>query len=64
MIFSAPQIYTRNHMEVPFFSRVYDQLHCSGHISSLYSNFGVSLPMSNYSLSYKLIKSVGFWDTV
>lgn len=64
MFFQPPQIFTRNHLQVPIFSRVYDQLHSSGHISSAYSCFGMTFPISNYSISYSLMKKVGFWDTV
>ena len=27
------------------------------------SLFGIAFPLSNYSLSYNLIKRIGFWDT-
>jgi hypothetical protein len=33
------------------------------HFSNLFSLFGISFPLSNYSLSYSLAKKIGFWDT-
>jgi hypothetical protein len=50
-------------MEVPFLSRTYDQSHSLVHFCNLVSSFDASFPLSNYTLSYKLIKSIGFWDT-
>jgi hypothetical protein len=62
-IYQPPQIFTRNNMEVPVFTRVYDMMHAFAHCSNLFSVFNVSFPLSNYSLSYSLIKRIGFWDT-
>ena len=62
-MFHPPQIFTRNNLDVPIFTRVYDVMHSFTHIANLFSVFGFTFPMSNYSLSYKLIKSIGFWDT-
>jgi len=50
-------------MDVPIFTRVYDIMHSYVHCSNLFSFAGLSFPLSNYTLSYKLIKSIGFWDT-
>jgi hypothetical protein len=33
------------------------------HHSNLISVFDASFPLSNYSLSFNLIKRIGFWDT-
>jgi hypothetical protein len=43
--------------------RCYDDMYSSMHASNLISCSGVSIPLSNYSLSYNLVKRVGFWDT-
>lgn len=64
MYFQPSQIFTRNHLEVPMISRVYDQIHGSGQISSSFTLFGVAMPISNYSFSLKMIKDIGYWDTV
>lgn len=61
-MFSAPQIYTRNHLEVPVFNRVYDQMHSLVHLANLVA-IRFSFPLSNYSLSYNCAKKIGFWDT-
>lgn len=50
-------------MEVPVFTRVFDIFHSFTHMSNQYSCFDLTYPLSNYSLSYNLIKSIGFWDT-
>jgi hypothetical protein len=33
------------------------------HYSNLESAFNIGFPLSNYTLSFNLIKKVGFWDT-
>jgi len=48
---------------VPFVVRYYDVAHGLVHFSNLFSVFGISFPLSNYSLSYSLAKKIGFWDT-
>ncbi len=62
-IFQPPQIYTKNQLEVPVFTRVQDMMHSGMHFSNLYSSFDITFPLSNYTLSYKLAKKIGFWDT-
>ena len=61
-IFCAPQIFTRNNLDVPVFNRVYDIMHSFVHLSNLQAIW-FSFPLSNYSVSYSLMKKVGFWDT-
>ena len=61
-IFCPPQIYTRNYLEVPVLNRVYDMMHSFVHLSNLVAVW-FGFPLSNYSLSYSLIKDLGFWDT-
>jgi len=62
-IYQPPQIFTRNNLDVPVFTRVYDMMHSFAHCANLYSIFKVTFPLSNYTLSYNLIKRIGFWDT-
>ena len=62
-IYQTNQIFTRNHLDVPIFSRTYDQLHAGTHHSNMLSIAGITFPLSNYSLSYALAKRIGFWDT-
>jgi hypothetical protein len=50
-------------MDVPIFTRVYDMMHGYAHCSNLFSCFNLTFPLSNYSLSYVLVKRIGFWDT-
>jgi hypothetical protein len=38
-------------------------MHSSMHFSNLYSSFDLSFPLSNYTMSYQLIKRIGYWDT-
>lgn len=63
IIFQPPQIFTRNNLDVPVTTRVYDLMHSFLHCSNLFSVFDFTFALSNYTISYKLIKSVGFWDT-
>ena len=63
IIYQPPQIFTRNNFDVPIFTRVYDMMHSFAHCSNLYSLFDVTFPLSNYTLSYNLVKRIGFWDT-
>jgi hypothetical protein len=63
LIFQPPQIFTRNFLDVPITTRVYDLMHSYLHCSNLFSFFSFTFALSNYTVSYKLIKSVGFWDT-
>lgn len=63
LIYSPTQIFTRNNLDVPMFTRIYDILHSFAHVSNLFSFFDLTFPLSNYTISYKLIKKIGFWDT-
>lgn len=38
-------------------------MHSFLHCSNLFSVFDFTFALSNYTISYKLIKNVGFWDT-
>ena len=62
-IYQPTQIFTRNYLDVPIVTRVYDIFHAFAHTSNLFSLFNLTFPLSNYTLSYKLVKRIGFWDT-
>jgi hypothetical protein len=62
-VYQPPQIFTRNNMDVPIFTRVYDLMHSFAHCSNLFSVFNITFSLSNYTLSYNLAKRIGFWDT-
>ena len=42
---------------------MYDILHSFAHASNSYSCFDLTYPLSNYSVSYNLMKRIGYWDT-
>lgn len=50
-------------MDVPIFTRVYDHSHSLAQLSNMRSCFNLIFPMSNYSLSFNLVKRISFWDT-
>lgn len=56
-------MYTRNNLEVPYSTRAYDLAHGALHFANLIGTFEDSFPLSNYTLSFNLIKRIGFWDT-
>lgn len=56
-------MYTRNCEEVPIVNRVYDISHGAIQFANLVGVFEGSTPLSNYTLSFNLIKRIGFWDT-
>ena len=58
-----PQIFTRNNLDVPIFTRVFDLMHSFAHASNLFSCFDLTFPLSNYTLSFNLVKRIGYWDT-
>ena len=62
-IYQPNQIFTRNNLDVPILTRVYDILHSFAHTSNLYSIYDLTFPLSNYTVSYNLMKRIGFWDT-
>ena len=61
-MFCAPQIYTRNHLDVPVFNRTFDIMHSIAHLGNLVG-LHCLFPLSNYSLSYNLAKRIEWWDT-
>jgi hypothetical protein len=62
-IFIPPQIFTRNHMDVPVLCRTVDQFFSHTQLGNIVSFCDIGFPASNYSVSFKLIKKIGFWDT-
>ena len=62
-MFQPPQIYTRNNLMVPMITRVQDTMHSYLQCSNLFSIFDLTFPISNYTVSYSLMKRIGFWDT-
>lgn len=61
-MFSPPQVFTRNHLETPVFSRTYDSMHSMVHLANIVS-LKYAFPLSNYTISYSLAKKIGYWDT-
>ena len=62
-IYQTAQLFARNHMEVPIISRTYDQSHSAINYSNFSSFTDIAASLSNYTLSFNLIKKIGFWDT-
>jgi hypothetical protein len=63
LLFNSPHIYTQNLEKVTIANKTIDMIHAQNHFTVLYSIFDTSVSFSNFSLSYKLAKDVGFWDT-
>lgn len=51
-------------MDVPVVVRTYDDMFSSLHASNQITCSGVTFSFSNYTLSYNMLKKIGFWDTV
>lgn len=62
-IFQPPQYFTKNEKEVAFFVRIMDNLMSIMHCSNLFSICGYTLGVSNYTVSYRILERVDFWDT-
>jgi hypothetical protein len=62
-IYQSNQIFTRNQLDVPIVTRTYDQVHGGMHNNNTMSIFGITFPLSNYSLQFSLAKKIGWWDT-
>jgi hypothetical protein len=64
-IFIVPNIYVRNEEDINAFGRVRDMMDSAQNIAfNGLSAFDIRLPFGYYSMSYNLIKSVGYYDTV
>lgn len=42
--------------------RIMDNLNSALHCTNLYSCFGYTLAVSNYTVSYRTLEKIGFWD--
>lgn len=62
-LFVGPQLFFYNDSEANVFVRVMDNLHSYGHLGQTLNMYGTFMPLSNYCLSYNLIKRTGYWDT-
>ena len=62
-MYCPPQLFFYNDTEVNVFVRTMDNFHSFGHLGQLLNVYGTVMPLSNYTLSYALIKKIGFWDT-
>lgn len=60
--FGPSQIFTRNDREVPIHTRSFDYFHSMAHWSLHMIGAEFTLPLSNYTISYKALKKIGFWD--
>ena len=63
-IYQPTQIFTRNDQEVPIFVRTYDDMYSSFQAAANAACCGPTFMLSNYTMSYSLIKRVGYWDTI
>jgi len=59
----CPQLYFYNDNEATFMVRTMDNYHSMAHLHQLANPFGIMMPLSNYTLSYDLVKRIGYWDT-
>ena len=57
-------MFAKNHYDVPIFTRIMDDN--SGFVNFVNSTsvFGTGFPLSNYVISFKTIKEIGYWDTI
>lgn len=62
-IFSPPQMFTINSMQVPMLSRAWDSIQASLYFSNFPSVFKTVYPVSNYTMSFNMLKNIGFIDT-
>jgi hypothetical protein len=56
VVFNPLQIFKRNDLDVPIFTRSFDNYHSFAHFNNSVSVFDISSPFSNYTLGYNLIK--------
>ena len=57
------QVFSRNWTDVPALARVYDQLHTEAQMSNIVSLDKQGVAISNYTMSFNMLKEIGFWDT-
>lgn len=61
-VYAAPIVFERNAAAVPALTRVHDAMWSAMAAQNLGSSLGLGFPISNYSMSASLLRSVGFWD--
>lgn len=62
VIFAAPAFFENNRAEVPSFVRAMDDLWSLAAAATIFSNSQLGFPISNYSLSLKMLHELGYWD--
>eukprot|EP00882_Tetradesmus_deserticola_P002372 GHRQ01002530.1.p1 GENE.GHRQ01002530.1~~GHRQ01002530.1.p1 ORF type:complete len:629 (+),score=316.28 GHRQ01002530.1:555-2441(+) len=62
-IYAAPVLFEQDNSGVPGIVRATDYMWSALAAQNLNSWFGVGFPISNYSLSLKLVHDIGYWDT-
>eukprot|EP00878_Enallax_costatus_P010814 GHUV01011292.1.p1 GENE.GHUV01011292.1~~GHUV01011292.1.p1 ORF type:complete len:386 (+),score=118.64 GHUV01011292.1:849-2006(+) len=61
-IYAAPVLFEQDNSGVPGIVRATDYMWSALAAQNLNSWFGVGFPISNYSLSLKLVHDIGYWD--
>jgi hypothetical protein len=61
-VFAAPTFFESNRYDVPTFVRAMDDLWCLGAAANIFSNSALGFPISNYSLSLRMLDEMGYWD--
>ena len=61
-VYAAPIVFERNAAAVPALTRVHDAMWSAMAAQNLGSSLGLGFPISNYTMSASLLRSVGFWD--
>jgi len=64
LVYEPYQMFTRNQLSVPGLTRVYDHIMSGFNAVNTFTFTGFSFAVSNYTVSYNLIKRIGFFDTV
>ena len=62
VIFAAPAFFEINRGKVPCFVRAVDDLWSLAGAANIFSNSKLGFPISNYSLSLKMLDEMGYWD--
>ena len=61
-VFAAPALFESNRAEVPCFVRAMDDLWSLSAAANLFSLSGLGFPISNYSLSLRMLDEMDYWD--
>ena len=61
-VYAAPIVFERNALAVPALTRVHDAMWSAMAAQNLGSSLGLGFPISNYTMSASLLRSVDFWD--